>query len=55
MLPLLKPATFELGDLITTPKVGTREMSFIIGGEVQVRTRLAPVSRPNLLAESARS
>lgn len=39
ILPLLKPATFGPGDLVTTPKVGTREMSFIVHGEVEVRIR----------------
>lgn len=40
VLPLLKPATFALGEVIVTPKIGTREMSFIICGEVEVNDRL---------------
>ena len=37
VLPLLKPATFCQGDMIITPKIGTREMGFIVSGEVEVR------------------
>eukprot|EP00903_Cladosiphon_okamuranus_P018054 g16615.t1 len=37
VLPFLKPATFALGEIIVTPKVGTREMGFITSGEVEVR------------------
>lgn len=40
VLPLLKPATFALGEVIVTPKIGTREMGFIISGEVEVGNRL---------------
>ncbi|CAM9237533.1 unnamed protein product, partial [Hapterophycus canaliculatus] len=37
VLPLLKPATFALGEVIVTPKIGTREMGFIMTGEVEIR------------------
>lgn len=37
LLPLLKPTTFGLGELVVTPKIGTREMGFILSGEVEVR------------------
>ncbi|CBN79924.1 conserved unknown protein [Ectocarpus siliculosus] len=40
VLPLLKPATFAVGEVIVTPKIGTREMGFIICGEVEVKNRL---------------
>ncbi|CAM9173045.1 unnamed protein product, partial [Discosporangium mesarthrocarpum] len=37
LLPMLKPAAFDYRELIMTPRVGTREMAFIIKGEVEVR------------------
>ena len=40
VLPLLKPATFATGEIIVTPKVGTREMGFIMSGEVEVSCRV---------------
>lgn len=36
-MPLLKPASFQVGELITTPRVGTRVLSFVASGEVEVR------------------
>lgn len=39
VLPLLKPATFAVGEVIVTPKIGTREMGFIMTGEVEVSKR----------------
>lgn len=42
VLPLLKPATFAVGDVIVTPRVGTRDMSFIISGKVEVRHLIPP-------------
>lgn len=44
VLPLLKPATFGVGEIIVTPKVGTREMGFIMSGEVEVNCRVMPSS-----------
>lgn len=41
VLPFLKPATFALGEIIVTPKVGTREMGFIMSGEVEVNCGLS--------------
>lgn len=50
VLPLLKPATFAVGDVIVTPRVGTRDMSFIISGKVEVRHLIPPP--PNELKHS---
>lgn len=51
VLPLLKPATFALGEIIVTPKVGIREMGFIMSGEVEVNCHtMSPSGHPYYLS-----